>query len=128
MSYVLLMFIHICTVLPCVFLGGILLIVRKGTRFHKTAGRIYMLLMLFTASVTLFMPANVGPRILNHFGWIHLFSFLTIYTIPTAYMAIRKGNVQSHKRKMLILYFSALIVAGGFTLFPGRYLHNLLFR
>ena len=110
------------------FLGGVLLIVRKGTRFHKTAGRIYMLLMLFTASVTLFMPANVGPRILNHFGWIHLFSFLTIYTIPTAYMAIRKGNVQAHKRKMLILYFSALIVAGGFTLFPGRYLHNLLFR
>lgn len=128
MSYVLLMFIHICTVLPCVFLGGTLLVVPKGTRFHKTAGRIYMLLMLFTASVTLFMPANVGPRILNHFGWIHLFSFLTIYTIPTAYMAIRKGNVQAHKRKMLILYFSALIVAGGFTLFPGRYLHNLLFR
>ena len=128
MTYAQLMYLHLFTVVPCVFIGGTLLIIRKGTSFHKIAGRIYMLLMLFTAVVTLFMPALVGPRVLNHFGWIHLFSFLTIYTVPTAYIAIKKGNVRSHKRKMIILYFGALIIAGGFTLVPGRYLHTLLFR
>ena len=33
--------------------------------------------MMITACITLFMPAQVGSRILNHFGWIHSFSFLT---------------------------------------------------
>tara|TARA_R100001369_G_scaffold92677_1_gene139076 strand:- start:443 stop:697 length:255 start_codon:yes stop_codon:yes gene_type:complete len=83
--------------------------------------------MLFTATVTLFMPAAVGGRILNHFGWIHLFSFLTFWTVPTAYFAIKKGNVKAHKRKMILLYFGALIIAGAFTLMPGRYLHEVFF-
>jgi uncharacterized membrane protein len=56
-----------------------------------------------------------------------LFSFLTIYTIPTAYLAIRKGDVKAHKRKMILLYFGAIIIAGGFTFTPGRYLHDLFF-
>jgi uncharacterized membrane protein len=86
-----------------------------------------MILMLITASVTLFMPAEVGPRVLNHFGFIHSFSFLTIYTVPTAYWAIKKGNVKAHKQKMILLYFGAIIIAGGFTFTPGRYLFNLFF-
>ena len=121
------MFLHLYTVLPCVFIGGFLLIIKKGTLIHKKLGRIYMVLMLFTAIVTLFIPAYVGPTIFNHFGWIHLFSLLTIWTVPTAYLAIRKGNVKAHKRKMLLLYFGALIIAGAFTLMPGRYLHNVVF-
>ena len=86
-----------------------------------------MVLMLFTAVVTLFMPAQVGFTVFNHFGWIHGFSFLTLYTVPTAYLAIKKGDVKSHKRKMILLYFGALVLAGGFTFVPGRYLHELFF-
>lgn len=122
-----LMFLHLYTVVPCVFIGGFLLIIKKGTGIHKRLGSIYMILMLFTAIVTLFMPAYVGGRILNHFGWIHLFSFLTIWTVPTAYIAIKRGNIKAHKRKMILLYFGALIIAGAFTLMPGRYLHEVFF-
>lgn len=86
-----------------------------------------MILMLVTAMVTLFMPAQVGPRVLNHFGWIHSFSFLTIYTVPSAYVAIKKGNIKSHKRKMILLYFGAIVIAGGFTFTPGRYLYEVFF-
>lgn len=127
MSYNTLMFLHLYTVVPCVFIGGYLLIVKKGTISHKRLGRVYMILMLFTAIVTLFMPAQVGSTVLNHFGWIHLFSLLTFWTVPTAYIAIKKGNLKAHKRKMLLLYFGALIIAGAFTLTPGRYLHELFF-
>jgi uncharacterized membrane protein len=127
MSYEVLMYIHLATVVPCFFIGGLLLLIKKGTPIHKSLGRVYMILMLFTASVTLFMPAHVGPRIFNHFGWLHSFSFLTIYTVPTAYLAIRKGNVRRHKIKMILLYFGAIIIAGGFTFTPGRYLHSLFF-
>ena len=127
MQYIHLMHLHLVTVVPCFFIGGILLIIKKGTTIHKTVGRVYMILMLFTAGVTLFMPAEVGPTILNHFGWIHSFSFLTIYTVPTAYLAIKRGQVKVHKRKMILLYFGAILIAGGFTFVPGRYLHAIFF-
>lgn len=128
MNYNHLMYFHLATVVPCFLIGTVLLLIRKGTDTHKSLGRVYMVLMLFTALVTLFMPAQVGPQLLNHFGWIHGFSFLTIYTTPTAYIAVKKGNIQAHKRKMILLYFGAIIIAGGFTFMPGRYLYDLLFR
>ncbi|MEO9473930.1 MAG: DUF2306 domain-containing protein [Cyclobacteriaceae bacterium] len=127
MNYNYLMYLHLATVVPCFLIGTILLLIQKGTNTHKYFGRVYMVLMLFTALVTLFMPAQVGPQILNHFGWIHGFSFLTIYTVPTAYFAIQQGNIKAHKRKMILLYFGAIIIAGGFTFTPGRYLFDLFF-
>ena len=128
MDYTSIMFLHLYTVVPCFFMGALLLLIRKGTSFHRGLGKVYMILMLFTAIVTLFMPARVGPQFLGHFGWIHSFSFLTIYTVPTAYIAIRKGNVKAHQRKMILLYFGALVIAGGFTFVPGRYMYDLFFK
>lgn len=127
MEYNTLMHLHLWTVLPSFVIGTVLLIIKKGTNFHKAAGRLFMILMLFTAIVTLFMPAYVGPTLFNHFGWIHSFSLLTLWTIPKSYIAIKKGNVKKHKRSMIGLYIGALIIAGAFTLMPGRYLHNVLF-
>lgn len=127
MKYEGLMYVHLITVVPCIFLGAYGLLARKGTPIHRLLGKIYMVLMLVTAILTLFMPALVGPQFLGHFGWIHLFSFLTIWTVPTAYTAIRKGNVRAHKRKMFLLYVGAIMIAGGFTLAPGRYLHEVFF-
>jgi uncharacterized membrane protein len=66
------------------------LLIKKGTTLHKTAGRIYMILMLITAIISLYMQAQVGLRMFNHFGWLHCFSILTIYTVPTAYFAAKK--------------------------------------
>ena len=128
MMYDILMFSHLATVVPCIILGAALIFMAKGTSWHYRLGRWYMILMLVTAVITLFMPADVGPQLFNHFGWIHLFSFLTIYTIPTAYSAIKKGKVKVHQRKMILLYFGAIIIAGGFTLTPGRYLYGLFFQ
>ncbi|MDT0538842.1 MULTISPECIES: DUF2306 domain-containing protein [Croceitalea] len=127
MNYAILMYAHLITVVPCVFLGAYVLLAKKGTSVHRFLGKIYMILMLITGLITLFMPALVGPQFLGHFGWIHLFSFLTIYTVPTAYTAIRKGNVRAHKRKMVLLYIGAILIAGGFTFAPGRYLNELFF-
>ncbi|AWX43555.1 hypothetical protein HME9304_00544 [Flagellimonas maritima] len=126
-TYLFLMYVHIITVVPCIFLGAYLLIVKKGTKYHRSIGKIYMILMFFTAFISLFLPAQVGNQFLNHFGFIHLFSFLTLYTVPTAIMAIRRGKIKVHKRKMILLYFGALIIAGGFTLAPGRYLNEVFF-
>ncbi|MEM9549329.1 MAG: DUF2306 domain-containing protein, partial [Bacteroidota bacterium] len=115
------------TVIPCFVLGTIILLIKKGTAHHKKLGKIYMVLMTFTAAVTLFMPAEVGPRIYNHFGWIHSLSFLTIFVVPYSYLSIKNGRVSSHKRSMILLYVGAILIAGGFTFYPGRYLYSIFF-
>lgn len=126
-TYNILMFTHLITVAPCIFLGAYLLWATKGTKIHKGLGKIYMGLMFFTAIVSLFLPAHVGPQFLNHFGWIHLFSLLTIYTVPTAIWAVKNAQIKKHKQKMTLLYIGAIGIAGGFTLAPGRYLHEVFF-
>jgi len=126
-AYLFLMYSHIVTVVPCIFLGAYLFMRSKGTPSHKLLGKIYMTLMFLTALITLFMPAHVGPQFLGHFGFIHLFSFLTLYTVPTSIIAIKKGDVRRHKIKLTILYVGAIVIAGGFTFAPGRYMHELFF-
>lgn len=85
-----------------------------------------MLLMLATALIALFMPAEIGPTILGHFGYIHLFCLLVAYSVPTAFFAARKGNIKKHKRSMIGLYVGAILIAGVFTFMPGRLLHTWL--
>jgi uncharacterized membrane protein len=114
-------------VLPAFAIGAIQFVSRKGTVNHKLFGRIYMILMLATGLITLVMPAEVGPRLLNHFGFIHIFSFLTLFNVPAAYLAIRRGNMKSHRGLMLGLYFGGILIAGAFAFSPGRMLHEWLF-
>ena len=127
MTYMQLTYLHLGSLVPAFVIGSYLLLNRKGTPVHKFLGKIYMGLMLFTAFITLFMEALVGPKFLNHFGFLHLLSLFVLYTVPTAYRAIRVGNIKLHKRKMVGLYVGALLIAGAFTLSPGRLIHTWVF-
>lgn len=128
MAYHTLMYFHLLTVVPCIAMGATLFFMKKGTPIHKTMGRVYMILMMVTGIITLFMPAKVGPQLFNHFGWIHSFSLLTLYSAPKAYFAIQKGNIKSHQYSMIGLYVGGILIAGSFTLVPGRFLHDLFFK
>jgi uncharacterized membrane protein len=127
MTYTQLVYLHLATVLPAFAIGAFQLLRRKGTPSHKLLGKIYMLLMLATGLITLVMPAEVGPRFLGHFGFIHLFSFLTLYNVPSAYFAIRRGNIKVHRANMIGLYIGGILIAGSFAFAPGRMLHTWLF-
>ena len=124
MSYLQLAYIHLGTVFPAFLIGTYLLINRKGTPKHRLLGKVYMALMLITALTTLFMSAEVGPVVFGHFGFIHLFSLLVLYSVPTALIAARNGNIKKHRASMVGLYIGGLLIAGSFTLMPGRMLHG----
>ena len=94
MTYEQLAYFHLATVLPAFLIGTFLLARRKGTPLHKALGRIYLVLMIATGLTTLCMPAQVGARFVGHFGFIHLFSVLTLYSAPAAYIAVRRGNIK----------------------------------
>ena len=126
-GYEFLSFVHLSTIGPAFIIATYMMLIKKGTAQHKFLGRIYMVLMLFTAMVTLFMSAQVGPTLFDHFGFIHLLSVLVLYSVPSAYFAIKAGDVKKHKLNMIGLYIGGMLVAGGFTLVPGRFLGDLIF-
>lgn len=127
-SYLPLAYAHLATIVPAFVIGTYMMVRRKGTPLHRLLGKIYMVLMLTTAAITLFMPAVVGPKLLNHFGFIHLFSFLVLYSVPTAYLAAGRHDVKAHKGSMIGLYVGGLLIAGAFTFMPGRLLNTWLFH
>ncbi len=61
----------------------------------------------------------------GRYSWIHLISAAVLVMIPLAVLHARQGRIAAHKRSMLALYFGALIITGGFTLMPGRLLHQV---
>jgi uncharacterized membrane protein len=126
MTYLQLAYLHLATVLPAFLLGTFILFRKKGTPIHKALGRIYLTLMLVTATIALFMPAQVGPTILGHFGFIHLLCVLTIYAVPQAYFAVRRGDIKTHRGAMIKLYVGAILIAGAFAFSPGRLLNGWL--
>lgn len=85
-----------------------------------------MVLMLLTALITLFMSAKVGPTLLGHFGFIHLFSVLVLYSVPAAYIAAKNNNMKSHRGNMIAMYVGGILIAGAFAFSPGRLLHTWL--
>ena len=127
MTYTQLAYLHLATVVPAFGIGLLQLARRKGTRAHKLLGRVYMVLMMATGLITLAMPAEVGPRFLDHFGFIHAFSVLALINVPAAYIAARRGNIKLHRVNMLALYFGGILIAGAFAFSPGRMLHSWLF-
>lgn len=127
MTYTTLAYWHLATVLPAFLIGAYLLTSRKGTPLHRHLGKLYMVLMAVTAIISLAMPARVGPNWIDHFGFVHGFSLLTLYLVPAAWLAIRRRDVSAHLANMVGLYVGGILIAGSFTLMPGRMIHGWLF-
>lgn len=121
------MTLHLATVVPAAMLGTYLIFWAKGTANHRLLGKIYMTLMLVTALASLLIPTAGETQFLGHFGWIHLLSLVVLVSIPRAYYAARNHDVIKHKFEMIGLYVGGILVAGAFTLAPGRYLNQLFF-
>ncbi len=127
MTYIQIAYAHLATVVPAALIGTLLIFMRKGTPLHKSLGRVYLCLMGITAAISLTMPARVGPQFLGHFGFIHLLSLLVLYTVIQGYLAAKRGDIRTHRRSMTGMYIGGIVLAGLFTLMPGRMLHQVLF-
>jgi uncharacterized membrane protein len=113
--------IHLATVIPAVPLGAYVLLRPKGDALHRMLGKIWALMMLVTSVVSFWVRGATGD-----IGPIHIFSVVTLISIPLAIYHIRKGNVIGHKRAMTGPYIG-LIAAGLFALVPGRMLGHMIF-
>ena len=59
---------------------------------------------------------------------IHAFTLLVAINLPRGILAIRRGQVQAHRQAMRGIFIGGCLVAGVFTLLPGRFLGTLLWK
>jgi uncharacterized membrane protein len=115
-------YVHLSAALAALVLGTLQLARAKGTLSHRALGWTWVALMLTVAVSSLWIPAFL------HFTWIHVFTAVTLVSIPIALWRIRDGNVRAHASTMKWTYLGGLVIAGAFTLVPGRLLGNLLWK
>lgn len=126
MNYMTVVYLHMGTVLPAFAIGTLMLLATKGTTLHRAMGRTYLVLMFATAGTALTLPAQLGPTLLEHFGPIHILCFVVGFSVPKGWLAARRGDIKTHRAIMIRLYFLGLVLAGLFTLAPGRLLNSWL--
>jgi uncharacterized membrane protein len=101
--------------------GTIVLVLRKGTPKHLVFGRMFAVAMLATAISSLWIT-GLWP---GHYSPIHILSIVTLTTVPIAILARRRGNIRAHATGMILNYVG-LLIAGAFTLAPGRIMHAVV--
>ena len=116
--------LHTYCALLSILIGAVQFMRKKGGSSHRLLGRTWVGLM---AIVALSSFAIFEIRLLGPFSPIHLLSLLTLGTLVVAIQAARAGNIQRHKQALASLYGFGLVLAGAFTLVPGRILHQVLF-
>ncbi len=116
--------LHAWAAMAAFLLGLAVLFRRKGTPLHKAMGRTWVALML---AVSLSSSWIHELNQFMGFSWIHLLSILVLYSMTTAIFAIRRGDVRAHRIGMLSTFAGALLIAGLFTLMPGRIMHAVVF-
>jgi uncharacterized membrane protein len=113
--------IHVAAVLPTIPVGGWLLLARKGTPLHKQLGKVWLVLMLITATSAIFIQSN------GTFSWIHLFVPMTFHAAWKVMATARRGDIQAHKRHLVFTYLTALMLPGiAAFLIPGRLMNVML--
>jgi uncharacterized membrane protein len=105
-------------------LGVVQLAAPKGTLPHRTLGWIWAALMMAVA-VSSFWIHQI--RLLGPWSPIHLLSILVLVTVPLGIWRAHRHDVAGHRLTMIMIFSGALVVAGLFTLLPGRIMHAVLF-
>ncbi len=121
---------HATLALLAVPLGFYIFLTKKGTKQHKMLGRIWVIFLIIV-SLTAILIQTINP---GQYSWIHLLIPFTLVSLIYSIWNIKKYKKTkierykySHMYSMIGIYVGALLIAGAFTLMPGRFFHHILF-
>lgn len=100
--------VHATAAMAAFGLGIVQFVRSKGTGSHRALGWVWMILLQF------------GP-----FSLIHVLSLGTLATLPIAVLHAKHHRIAAHRKTMIALFAGALVIAGLFTLLPGRLMHEV---
>lgn len=115
--------VHIFAAVSALVIGLTIMALPKGRGPHKALGWTWVVAMATTAvsSVLLLTISGYGLSI------IHGLSAFVMVMLPLGVLAIRRGDVQAHRRTMTGLFMGGLVIAGVLTLLPGRLMWRVFF-
>jgi len=116
--------LHAFAAMAAFALGIVQLSAPKGTIPHRAIGWVWVSLML-AVSVSAFWIHTI--RLWGPWSPIHLLAIFTLIMLPIAVLHARRHRVPQHRIAMISIFFGALVIAGAFTLLPGRIMHDVVF-
>jgi uncharacterized membrane protein len=116
--------LHAFAAMAAFALGVVQLSAPKGTLPHRTLGWLWVLLMLAVAISAFWIHAI---RLWGPWSPIHLLAIFVLIMVPLAVLHARRHRVAQHGWAMISIFAGALVIAGAFTLFPGRIMHAVVF-
>jgi uncharacterized membrane protein len=116
--------LHAFAAMGAFVLGLVQFAAPKGTLPHRTVGWIWVGLMVVVAVSSFWIH---GIRLVGPWSPIHLLSIFTLVVMPLAVWRAHTHRVADHRRMMIFIFTGALIIAGLFTLMPGRVMHHVVF-
>jgi uncharacterized membrane protein len=117
--------VHLTAALGALGLGLFILCGRKGSSVHRRLGWAWVLLMGTAAASSAFIQGGKLPG-LGGFSLIHALTLFVLWQLPRGIVYARQGKVAAHRQTMRGLYIGGCLVAGAFTLLPGRLLGQWL--
>ena len=114
---------HLVTIMVALALTPIMLLRRRGDRWHRRLGTIWVVAMILTAL------ASFAVRNANHgqFSFIHILSVWTLIQVPIIWWSARTHRVRQHRSSVRGMVTGALLIAGFFTFPFNRMLGQFLF-
>ncbi|MBR0817847.1 DUF2306 domain-containing protein [Bradyrhizobium liaoningense] len=116
--------LHAFAAMAAFVLGLVQFAAPKGTLPHRTIGWIWVGLMAVVAASSFWIHQI---RLVGPFSPIHLLSIFTLVMLPLAVWRAHTHRVADHRRIMIMTFVGALVIAGLFTLMPGRIMHAVVF-
>ena len=116
--------LHAFAAMAALVLGLVQFAAPKGTLPHRTIGWIWVGLMAVVAASSFWIHQI---RLVGPFSPIHVLSIFTLVVLPLAVWRAHTHRVPDHRRMMIFIFAGALVVAGLFTLLPGRIMHHVIF-
>ena len=119
-------FIHLIFALLAIVMGAIQLVCKKGTTLHKVLGYAWVTAMTVICLSSFGIRTIMPDGIFYGFSPIHLLSIWVLFQLGRGIYFARKHEVARHRKCMVYTYFGGLLIAGVFTLMPGRFLYKVL--
>ena len=116
--------IHAFAAMTAFALGLVQLAAPKGTLPHRTIGWVWVMLMVIVSVSAFWIHER---QLWGPWSPIHLLAILTLIMLPLGVYFARRHMLIGHRTTMIGLFAGALVIAGLFTLLPGRIMHAVAF-
>jgi uncharacterized membrane protein len=117
-----LVWLHIATIGTALALTPVLMLRRRGDRWHRRLGWTWCIAMFTTGALSFWIRGINGGL-----SFIHIFSVMTVIAVPSLVIAARAHQVGAHRRAVRGVIIGGLLIAGLLTFVPSRLLGSWFF-